>query len=78
MCNAGLTFEEIDTGESITLGDGELTIAGNNITFTTEQLTDNRNYSVGVNASSVAGSFTSYTTLSKVSWVGGGDYLCTI
>ena len=74
MCNAILTFEDLDTGEIITLGDGELTIRENTITFTTEQLTDNRHCNVSVNAFNVAGSFTSYTTLSKdrhtVSYVG--------
>ena len=59
MCNATLVCEDLDTGESITLGDGELTIGENAITFTSEQLTDNRNYSVTVNATNAAGSTSS-------------------
>ena len=73
MCSARLTFVDLDTGESITLGDGELITAENRITFTIEQLTDNRHYRVAINASNVAGSITSYATLSKDT-LGGGNY----
>ena len=68
MCSGELVFVDLDTGEIITLGYGELTIAGNNITFiTTEQLRDNRRYNVTVRASNSAGSTTSYVTISKCS-----------
>ena len=77
VCSAELTFEDLDTGESITLKDEDLAIGENNITFSTELLTDNRHYNVAANASSVAGSSTSYATLSKdsFSFSGGTQYV---
>ena len=60
---------DLDTGEIITLGDEELTTAGNNITFTTKQLRDNRRYNVTVRASNSAGSTTSYVTISECSYI---------
>ena len=60
-------FVDLDTGEIITLGDGELTIAGNNITFNAEQLSANRLYNVTVIASNKAGLTTSYVTISECS-----------
>ena len=65
MCSSELTFMDLDTGEIITLGDGELTIVENNITFTTEQLSVNRHYNVTVRASNKAGSTNSYVALSE-------------
>ena len=60
---------DLDTGEIITLGAGELTIADNNITFTAEQLRVNRLYNVTVRASNSAGSATSYVTISECSYI---------
>ena len=62
-------FVDLDTGEIITLGDRELPIVGNNITFTTEQLRVNRHYNVTVRASNSAGSTTSYVTISECSYI---------
>ena len=58
MCSGELTFVDIDTGEIITLGDTDLTIAETNITFTTQQLRENHRYNVTVIASNIAGSAT--------------------
>ena len=60
---------DLDTGEMITLREGELTIADNNITLTTEQLRVNRLYNVTVRASNKAGSTTSYVAISKCSYI---------
>ena len=57
-------FVNLDTGEIITLGSRELTIAENNIIFTNEQLRDNHRYNVTVRASNNAGSTTSYIAIS--------------
>ena len=62
-------FVDLDTGEIITLGDRELTIAGNNITFSAEQLSVNRHYNVTIRASNSAGSTTSYVTISEYSYI---------
>ena len=60
---------DLDTEEIITLRDGDLTVADNNITFTTEQLKTNRHYNVTVRAFNSAGSTTSYVTISKCSYI---------
>ena len=69
MCSSELTFMDLDTGEIITLREGELTIVENNITFTAEQLRVNRLYNVTVRASNKAGSTTSYVTISECSYI---------
>ena len=70
MCSSELILMDLDTEEIITLGDGDLTTAENNITFiTTEQLSVNRHYNVTVRASNSAGSTTSYVTISKCSYI---------
>ena len=69
MCSSELTFMDLDTGEIITLREGELTIADNNITFTFEQLSVNRHYNVTIRASNSAGSTTSYATISECSHI---------
>ncbi len=66
MCRAQLTFMDVDTGETITLEETDLTIAETNITFTTQQLRGNRCYTVTVTASNAAGSATSETMISKL------------
>ena len=59
VCSAELTFMDVDTGETIALGDSDLTIQTEiNITFTTQQLGENHRYNVTVTASNAAGSVT--------------------
>lgn len=66
MCSGELTFMDLDTGESVKLGNTDLTIAGNNsITFTTERLTPNHRYNVTIRAANIAGSATSNITISE-------------
>ena len=62
-------FVDLDTGEIINLGDGELNLAGNIITFTTEQLRVNRRYNITVRASNSARSATSYVAISECSYI---------
>ena len=38
MCRSELVFLDVDTGETITLGDNDLSITETNITFTAQQL----------------------------------------
>ena len=66
MCRAELTFEDVDTREIITLEGNDLTITETNITFTTQQLRENRHYNVTVAASNTAGSATSQAGISKL------------
>ncbi len=61
MCHTELIFVDVYTGEIITLGNSLLTIVENNITFTTEQLRENRHY----NATIIASNATSQTRISK-------------
>ncbi len=65
VCHAKLTFVDVDTEETITLGDADLTISETSIIFTTEQLRENRHYTVSVTASNIAGSAISHTVISK-------------
>ncbi len=67
MCSAELTFVDVDTGETITLGSTDLTIAETNITFTTQQLRENHHYNVSVMASNAVSS----TVISKQNTVPG-------
>ena len=69
MCSGELKFVDLDTGEIVTLGNGELTIAEINITFATEQLRVNHRYNVTVRASNSAGSTTSYVAISECSYI---------
>ena len=69
MCSGELKFVDLDTGEIITLENGELTIAEINITFATERLRVNRLYNVTIRASNSAGSTTSYVTISECSYM---------
>ena len=55
---------DFDTRD-IPLSNTDLTIVDEDITFTTEQLTDNHRYNVTVNASNAAGSSLSHVTISK-------------
>ena len=56
---------DLDTQEMITLGDADLAIAGNNITFTSELLTVNRHYNVSVAVKNVADSTSNFSEFSK-------------
>ena len=52
MCSGNLTFVDVATGDiNGTLGGTDLTIEETNITFTTQQLTENCRYNVIVTAS---------------------------
>ena len=66
VCSGELAFFDIDTGETITLGDTELTITETNITFTTQQVRENRRYNVTVMASNAAGSVMFIAAISKL------------
>ena len=66
MCHAEFTFVDVDTGETTTLGDNDLIITETNITFTTQQLRENRRYNVTVTASNIVGSATSQVGISKL------------
>ncbi len=72
MCHAELIFVDVVTGETITLGGTELTIAETTITFTAQQLRESRRYSIIVTASNFHGQATSRmvptTSLSAVSY----------
>ncbi len=65
MCTVDLMFVDIDTGETITLGNTDLTVEGNNVTFITQLLTTNRHYNVTADVTNIAGSSTSHTTMSE-------------
>ena len=67
VCDAHLTFTDLDEGEIITIGDLNLTVAGNGVVFTSEQLKRNRLYNVTITASNINGSATSNTRISKYS-----------
>ena len=57
---------DIDTRETITLGDTDLTVAENNITIdATRQLQENHHYSITATVSNIADSAISRTRLSK-------------
>ena len=48
MCSIGLTFVDVDTGETVLPGVSDLST---NITITTQELTENRRYNVTILAS---------------------------
>jgi hypothetical protein len=66
VCSGELTFIDVDTGETITLGDSDLMITENNITFTTQQLRENRHYNVTVTAFNTDCSTTFLVSISKI------------
>ena len=66
MCSGELKVVDLDTGELKTLfGGTNLTVAWNIITFSTELLRVNGRYNVTIIATNVAGSATSYSTISE-------------
>jgi hypothetical protein len=56
---------DLDTGEVVTPANGDLTITGNNTTFSTQMLTTNRRYKVTVSSTNAAGSDTTHVLLSE-------------
>ncbi len=69
MCTAVLTFVDFDAGDIITLQDADLTLVGNNVTFTTDLLTTNRHYNITANASNSAGSSISHDSISRFKFI---------
>ena len=65
MCRGELAFVDIDAGETITLGESDLILSVNNISFTIQQVRENRHYSVTVIASNAAGYAVSQIGISK-------------
>ena len=64
VCNARLTFTNTETEEITTLENVDISIADNNITFTTDSLTANVHYRVRVKAVNVHGPSVSKITIS--------------
>lgn len=55
MCSSEVTFVDVDTRETFVGKDSEKTVIVTNITFSTEQLRENRHYNVTVFASNIVG-----------------------
>lgn len=66
VCSSEATFIDLDTGEQIRFEneDHDTSVAMENITISALQLKTNRRYTVAVTAFNIAGSATSYTTIS--------------
>lgn len=61
-----MTFFDLDSSESITLGDSDLMVTdSNNISFTSEQVPAHRYYNLTAKAINVAGTFASYFIISE-------------
>ena len=69
VCSADLTFVDLDSKEIITLGGSDLIIAETNITFSTQQLRENRHYNITVTAANIAGTDVSQARISKYSLI---------
>ena len=54
MCRGELTFVDVDAEETITLGESDLILSVNNITFTLQQVRENRHYSITVTTAGLA------------------------
>ena len=67
MCRAELTSLDVDTGETIIIRDLDLIIEETNITFTSQQLTENRRYNVTITASNIVGQTTTSVTMISTS-----------
>lgn len=65
MCGSELTLVDLVVGDVVILRNTDVTVLQNNITFTGERLTTNRRYNITVRAYNIAGSASSYTTLSE-------------
>ena len=66
VCQAELTFEDINTGGVTTLRDIGLTIVRDIVTFNSQLLMSNRRYRVRVSASNVGNSALSELLISKL------------
>ena len=53
MCDAEVTFLDVDTRNTTTIRSGSLTIAESSITLTAQQLKENRHYNVTITASNI-------------------------
>ena len=64
MCQVELMFLDMDTGNNLTLSEEDLAITVTNISFNSQLLTSNRQYSLRVSASNVAGQAVSNEVIS--------------
>ena len=65
MCSSELSFTDLGTHEMITLRGADLTIAEDNITFSSELLSLNHNYNFSVSVKNIAGSTSTIFRFSK-------------
>ena len=65
VCKSKLMLTDQNTGEEIIMGDSDVDVTRNTVTFTSEKLKKNRLYSVSVNASNINGSAISNASLSE-------------
>ena len=65
-----LSFVDFDTGDSVTLGNANITINENIATFISEQLMTNRRYNIAILASNIDGLSNASTTISEY-WING-------
>ena len=61
---------DFDTGDSVTLGNANITINENIATFISEQLMTNRRYNIAILASNIDGLSNASTTISEY-WING-------
>ena len=66
VCDAELTFVDVDTEETIALGDTDLTIAETSITFDSQRLPSNRQYRVEASAYNIGDHAMSEDMISKL------------
>ena len=69
MCEAILTLEDVDVNDTITVNDTLLTVAETNITFTTQQLTENHRYRVTITLFPVITTFQPVDIISKLATI---------
>ena len=65
VCSTELTLVDLDTDSTIILGDDNVTMLENSLTFTATLLTVNRQYDLTAVLSNAAGFAVSHTMLSK-------------
>ena len=63
MCDAQLTFADLEFGDVTTLGGNDITIVNGNITFTSIHLSKGHTYDVAIYATNIAGSAISHTSI---------------
>ena len=69
MCSVEITFIDINTDESITLLNSDLTIMLTNVSFTSEKLRLNRKYRIMVKTSNINGSSVFSDDISRYNYV---------